>query len=178
MNRRNKHFRPQVEQIDNDLVASLNDLMNDMVHIGTAQIAPGSTRLGHPTAVMTKDQQAKLKSNKRGLVSRLKKRTGKKSYNLPHNYNTDKKITPSFLTKIVPMSVRVKAVEKARVEADPTQQTFGNSIEGPIMTLTPLEDLTPGDPSLSVVGKLVRPKRKKKHYMMSKAWVTTGMLLF
>ena len=55
-----------------------------------------------------------------------------------------------------------EAKEKARVEADPTQQTFGNTEQGPIMTLTPIEDLIPADPSLTVVGKLVRPKKKKK----------------
>ena len=170
-------FRPQVEQIDSSLVSSLNDLMNDMMHIGTMQVAPGSTHLGHQNInqYMTTDMKEKFKRNKRGLQHRLKKRTGKKSYNLKSSYNTDNKITSKFLTKIVPMSVRIKAVEKARVEADPTQQTFGNTEQGPIMTLTPIEDLIPADPSLTVVGKLVRPKKKKKHYMMSKPWVNTAL---
>jgi len=108
------------------------------------------------------------------LQSRLVQRTGKKSYNLPSNYNTDTKITPKFLTKIVPMSVRVKAIEKAAFEADPTQQTFGNEPTGPVIQLQPLSEVPLGNPAMSVVGRLVRPKKTKKHYMMSKPWINTA----
>jgi WD40 repeat protein len=167
-------FRPQVEKVDDDLVSSLNDLMNDMMHIGTMQVAPGSTELNHPTGVMTMEMKEKMKKNERGLKSRLTRRTGKKNYKLPSTYSTDTKITPKFLTKIVPMSVRVKAIEKAAFEADPTQQTFGNAPTGPIMKLQPLVEVPVLDPSMTVVGKIVRPKKKKKHYMMSKAWVNTA----
>ena len=144
------------------------------MHIGTSQIAPGSTRLIHPTAVMTKQQVQHLKHNGRGLQSRLVQRTGKKSYHLPSNYNTDTKITPKFLTKIVPMSVRVKAIEKAAFEADPTQQTFGNEPTGPVIQLQPLSEVPLGNPAMSVMGTLVRPKKTKKHYMMSKPWINTA----
>jgi hypothetical protein len=168
-------FRPTVEKVDDTIVASLNDLMHDMMHIGTMQVAPGSFTLGHPTDVMTTSMVDQVKRDRRGLEHRLSKRNGKKNYRLPPSYDTDKKITPMFLTKIVPMSVRRKAIEESEFEADITKQTFGNTKNGPVMNLPPLEEMTPLlDTSRTVVGRLVRPKKKKKHYMMSKPWVTTA----